>query len=297
MSFSTTDKRDFKREVRKIIDDLSCDPCYQRGDDCCDDFRKHEIDMVIHNTPSDRTRWDNKSDFSGSYNDLRDKPDLSDYYPISGGALTGNIIERNTDNDHLGISGAYWGHGAYLWLSGQNSGYGGAWYLSARDTEKSCDLIGTPSGVLSWGGKLVATEDDLANYATKTELNAKANDDGVVHNSGNENVAGVKTFGDGIVSNLINGKTPDTIEEQGEGYIRYSSGLQICYISGEFSHVVSEYEELMFPKSFIGSPTVCISGQSPYLYLGGWVGTYAILRAVVDLTDVVFTLIAIGRWK
>lgn len=78
MSFSITDKRDFKREVRKIIDDLSCDPCYQSGDDCCDDFRKHESDMVIHVTSSDRTRWDNKSDFSGSYNDLRDKPVIPD---------------------------------------------------------------------------------------------------------------------------------------------------------------------------------------------------------------------------
>lgn len=39
MSFSITDKRDFKREVRKIIDDLSCDPCYRGGGDCCNDGR------------------------------------------------------------------------------------------------------------------------------------------------------------------------------------------------------------------------------------------------------------------
>lgn len=40
MSFSITDKRDFKREVRKIIDDLACDPCYRGGGgDCCNDGR------------------------------------------------------------------------------------------------------------------------------------------------------------------------------------------------------------------------------------------------------------------
>lgn len=40
MSFSITDKRDLKREVRKIIDDLSCDPCYRGGGgDCCNDGR------------------------------------------------------------------------------------------------------------------------------------------------------------------------------------------------------------------------------------------------------------------
>lgn len=113
---------------------------------------------------------DGKFEFIGTT-----KADLSGYFPITGGALTGNIIERNTDSDHLGISGSYWGHGAYLWLSGQNSGYAGSWYLSARDTEKSCDLIGSPAGVLSWGGKLVLTEDDISNvvkytdYATSTK--------------------------------------------------------------------------------------------------------------------------------
>lgn len=293
MSFSITDKRDFKREVRKIIDDLSCDPCYQRGDDCCDDFRKHESDGVIHVTPSDRTRWDNKSDFSGSYNDLRDKPDLSDYYPISGGALTGNIIERNTDSDHLGISGSYWGHGAYLWLSGQNSGYAGAWYLSARDTEKSCDLIGTPSGVLSWGGKLVATEDDLANYATKTELNAKANDADVVHSSGNENVAGVKTFGDGIVSNIINGKTPELIEEQGTGYIRYSNGLQICW--GAFQGVTTSVKTISFPKSFIQEPSLSVYG-SAVVVSPDW-GKELFYVHGEETSYSAFSYQAIGRWK
>lgn len=330
---------------------------------------------------------DGKFEFIGTT-----KADLSGYFPITGGALTGNIIERNTDNDHLGISGSYWGHGAYLWLSGQNSGYAGAWYLSARDTEKSCDLVGSPSGVLSWGGKLVLTEDDLLNYATKAELNAKqdalsaqqiqniadvtnkANDADVVHKSGNETISGIKTFSNDIrisktspflnifstgyikgqapTSNiysgvrffddinsgsantitggfeieynndgynkayissrnyagethkfftvglrvpnddtrsidflpsvnaivnlgtptnkwadvntvLLNGKTPETIEEQGADYIRYSSGLQICWgvVSGDqFESYGDHYGKLFsFPKSFVANTQPAIS--------------------------------------
>ena len=92
MSFSITDKRDFKREVRKIIDDLSCDPCYRGGvDDCCDDFRKHESDMVIHATPSDRANWDGKQEALtaeqlANIDDVvykADASDLANYLPKS----------------------------------------------------------------------------------------------------------------------------------------------------------------------------------------------------------------------
>lgn len=129
MSFSITDKRDFKREVRKIIDDLSCDPCYQRGDDCCDDFRKHESDMVIHATPSDRTRWDNKSDFSGSYNDLRDKPVIPDaandgktdlYY---GSSLIGSWSANQVNNNNITIPEPEIGNGRVsITLDGEEQG-------------------------------------------------------------------------------------------------------------------------------------------------------------------------------
>lgn len=80
MSFSITDKRDFRREVRKIIDDLACDPCYSGGgggeSDCCDEFHAHASNTSIHVTPADKTRWDGKSDFSGRYEDLTGKPTI-----------------------------------------------------------------------------------------------------------------------------------------------------------------------------------------------------------------------------
>lgn len=233
---------------------------------------------------------DGKFEFIGTT-----KADLSGYFPITGGALTGNIIERNTDNDHLGLSGSYWGHGAYLWLSGQNSGYGGAWYLSARDTEKSCDLIGSPSGVLSWGGKLVLTEDDLENFypksggvITSTIVNrdvkdsyleirgGMGSDDGArlmligsdwhLSNKGAFNLKAQSGSNrsdlEGSPSGSLtwNSKAIDTIEEQGDGYIRYSNGLQICW--GIVEVTQNSTSEVSFPKSFVSDNKTFVTTAS-----------------------------------
>lgn len=227
---------------------------------------------------------------------------FNSYLSLDGGALTGNIIERNTDNDHLGISGSYWGHGAYLWLSGQNSGYAGAWYLSARDTEKSCDLIGSPAGVLSWGGKLVLTEDDLASKADKSDLNnylpisggqmtgsaiSRDTDDSVLQLRGGATYttgsyltlcgkdyssSGVFTVTarDGTNSCTLRGtpsgtltwgnKTIDVIEEQGDGYIRYSNGIQICWGTKMIAGGVTS-ADILFPKPFQVVPAISANIQ------------------------------------
>ena len=51
------------------------------------------------------------------------------------------------------------------------------------------------------------------------------------------------------------GDTVDTIEEQGDGYIRYSNGIQICwgYVSAGLATTVN------FPKSFSGMPVVSVT--------------------------------------
>ena len=47
----------------------------------------HTTNTTIHVTASDKTIWDNKSDFSGSYNDLTDKPTI----PTSASQLTNDV--------------------------------------------------------------------------------------------------------------------------------------------------------------------------------------------------------------
>lgn len=57
---------------------------------------------------------------------------------------------------------------------------------------------------------------------------------------------------------LLNGKTPDTIEEQGDDYIRYSNGLQICWgLVSEGMTVTTN-----FPKSFSQTPSISITSNT-----------------------------------
>ena len=67
-------------------------------------------------------------------------------------------------------------------------------------TKFTGDLEGTATKATQDGSGNVIT----TTYATKTELNSKANDSAVVHKTGNETIAGVKTFSS-TISGSING--------------------------------------------------------------------------------------------
>ena len=129
----------------------------------------------------------------------------------------------------------------------------------------------------------------------------------------NQTVGGIKTFSNAPVVGSINldGKTIDTdasgnmtydsyivgtIEEQGNNYIRYSSGLQICW--GMYSRTAETSLNISFPKAFINDDThqigVSVGGQSQALFVAGWSGTVVVIG---NANAGVFTYTAIGCWK
>lgn len=63
-------------------------------------FNAHTADAVAHVTADERTTWNNKSDFSGDYNDLTNAPDIKE--DNSGNLIiadpSGNIIFRSDEN-------------------------------------------------------------------------------------------------------------------------------------------------------------------------------------------------------
>ena len=110
----------------------------------------------------------------------------------------------------------------------------------------------------------------------------------------NLNING-KTIGTDANSNMTyDGHIVETIEEQGSDYIRYASGLQICW--GEYPATSETEITINFPKAFyLGSPlSVSVEGQSLSLYVVGWTANTIIIR---NTNTGAFTYTAIGRWK
>jgi hypothetical protein len=56
------------------------------------DFTGHTANTTVHVTASEKNLWNNKSDFSGSYNDLTDKPAIPNYTAGSGITISNNVI-------------------------------------------------------------------------------------------------------------------------------------------------------------------------------------------------------------
>ena len=149
----------------------------------------------------------------------------------------------------------------------------------------------------------------------------------------NQTVGGIKTFSNAPVVNSINldGKTVgtdangnmtfnshivDTIEEQGDGYIRYSNGIQICWgsISWQSDCITpwgslfeSEVMNGSYAKSFVENPAVSISGD-----IGGSAAIVESNAGGITVTPNIYlcrgtarnevvtctaSYIAIGRWK
>ena len=141
----------------------------------------------------------------------------------------------------------------------------------------------------------------------------------------NQTVGGIKTFSNAPVVNSINldGKTIDTdandnltydshivetIEEQGEGYIRYSSGLQICY--GKVTNnnnIATGKARYSYPMPFSKNPIIVATPVTEGLYFvtantfgtSNWtlisILAYDGIRYTAD--GITVNYVSIGKWK
>ena len=126
---------------------------------------------------------------------------------------------------------------------------------------------------------------------SKNEIDTKLS--AVVHTSGAEDISGNKNFIDNLTRS---GKNVDAIEEQGDGYIRYSSGLQICW-GWQFATTTTD-STINFPRAFIRDGfhqvSVSVSGQSSTIYALGWNEVYVY---VANTNTGAITYTAVGWWK
>ena len=90
----------------------------------------------------------------------------------------------------------------------------------------------------------------------------------------------------------------EAIEEQGDGYIRYTSGIQICW--GTFSGISTSSKAIAFQKPFVAwkDVTVTLAGSNNQLVteIAGWGITEFFVRST-GVSNNPFMWQAIGRWK
>ena len=125
-------------------------------------------------------------------------------------------------------------------------------------------------------------------------------DSKTVHIGGAEMVTGDKAFTGGVT---VGGYEPECVVDKGNGYIRYSSGLQMCWgrvtVNGA---ITATNTKVTFPVAFKSTPAVLTTGNANYLgynVMVGWetatsftIGTARESPAVGDTN-----WFAIGYWK
>lgn len=130
---------------------------------------------------------------------------------------------------------------------------------------------------------------------SKNEVDTKLS--AVVHTSGAEDISGNKNFIDNLT---CSGKNVEAIEEQGDGYIRYTSGVQMC--CGGFDNLDTSDKTIAFPKPFrahyLGNLSVFVMGQNAesIITLTGWNEFKLIVHGSCE-SGGRYTWLAIGRWK
>lgn len=120
---------------------------------------------------------------SGTETIVGTKTFTNQMYLGTGGTGYGQISACDTNGILRLYGGTKPANGANLDLNGENLN-DGCFAIRARTTDKIVSLEGKTNGVLTWNGKVIAINDN------------------VVHNTGNETIAGVKTFKNTMIGDV-----------------------------------------------------------------------------------------------
>lgn len=123
-----------------------------------------------------------------------------------------------------------------------------------------------------------------------------------VHTTGDETIAGTKNF-TGILR--AGGYPVETVVDKGNGYIRYSSGLQICWGTATLNgSITSTKKKVTYPKSFDANKahivlTTLNANVGLHIPVGvGWESnSYFMIGTSGEETTGHTGWIAIGWWK
>lgn len=194
-------------------------------------------------------------------NTYAQKTHTHDYYPKSGGPLTGSDIYRSVGNSRLFLSGgSAWDTGSQLWLQSKEVGTGIT--LSAMGTDgviKSLQL--NPNGTMSWAGSLTLSTPLGIAYGGTGQTTA--------YNAFKALLAGARTNTTNAsrnTSNVVNNSLS----------LNYACAGQVVHATGYFqlSSQLTPYSEKQiatgFPKAIRDTAFMCYLDSSTFY--GAYVG-------------------------
>ena len=185
------------------------------------------------------------------------------YLPLAGGAMTGSI-RYNGSHMCFHLRGGEDEGSAYLNLYNNLNGGTGQFSLSAKNSTTVYNLVGNPSGILTWGGKNVV----------RTINNVTADSTGNV-----------------------------SLIDSGTDYIRFADGTQICHGQINSSVAANTDNAVTFPKPFntifynVTFGDVQAELANTYLSLPMYKRTSTSVMTVRFSGIGSISWIAVGRWK
>lgn len=243
-------------------------------------------------TDTEKSTWNNKSDFSGNYNDLTNKPTIPTVYinnqpqselnfdsdpqtQIDNIVNNTTIIKNSVKGFNAGEFASAGQGGAVGWYSytetgfsggnNSNSNNGGAIGNSSVTDSGGAVGSGASSGVGFSGGYNAKVSHINGAFIDAIQLGTGTNTTEKSLQIYDDNIYNANTHTLTVQNATVGGNEVDTIEEQGINYIRYSNGIQICWGSQSWSSRNNGTFNVTFPKSFSSSPSITATATSPNL--------------------------------
>ena len=219
-------------------------------------------------TDTEKSTWNAKSDFSGSYNDLTDKPTISTINVDSQPQSTLNFdSDPQTQIDNIANNRTK--------IQNQNEGFsagnhasatsGGAVGRNAESTSGGAVGSGARTSRGFAGGYNARAQDAEGNGIDAIQLGTGTNITERTLKIYNDNIYNASTHTLTVQNATVGGNEVDTIEEQGTNYIRYSNGIQFCWGSQSWSSRNNGTFNVTFPKAFSSTPSITATATSPNL--------------------------------
>ena len=251
------------------------------------------------------------------------------YLSLNGGIITGGItsstsdvIKRDINTSSLVLyGGTNNSNSAILKLFGgeYDNNIKGWFSLKSQDGTNSKELLGKPDGTLTWcgynvitsaGGTLTGAINTANNTWNKMGDDASIGDHNVggklcvktqtstatgiaFFNSSDTNVGQIEVNNKFNFNKTIqqNSKSVEAVNASGSDYIRYESGIQICW--GTINDFTTE-QIVTYPVAFIELPAIGISNGYCTTTLWSNTGTRV---SLINAEHQYLKWVAIGKWK